>query len=172
MSASNEVTTYAYPILSRRHEIGGKPNRQRIKGSEAAQYIQANLNEIGRLTDGRVGGPETTGTGTGKFIHPSSLPPGRTVAYVRPVVSYRPQKPDPYRMRWTYGGNLIDYPGVTSTPGAEITTVKLLVNSTISTPGARFMCTDAKDFYLNTVMHRKEYMWIPISLIPASAIEA
>jgi hypothetical protein len=34
------------------------------------------------------------------------------------------------------------------------------------------MCTDAKDFYLNTVMHRKEYMWIPISLLPVSAIRA
>jgi hypothetical protein len=30
MWTSNEVTTYVYPILSRLHEIGGKPNRQHI----------------------------------------------------------------------------------------------------------------------------------------------
>jgi hypothetical protein len=75
-------------------------------------------------------------------------------------------------MRWTVGGNLIDYPGITSTPGAEMTKVKLLAKSTISTPEARFMCADAKDFYLNTVMHRKEYMWIPVALPPKLAIDA
>jgi hypothetical protein len=146
--------------------------RHLIKGPDAKHYLQANINEIGRLTDGRVGGSEITGTNTGKFIHPSQLPPGRTATYLRPVVTYRRQKADPYRMRWTVGGNLINYPGVTSTPNSEITTVKLLVNSTISTPGARFMCTDAKDFYLNTTMERKEYMWVPENLLPDVVIEA
>ena len=146
--------------------------RHLIKGPEAQHYLQANINEIGRLTDGRVGGPEITGTNTGKFLHPSQLPSGRTATYLRPVVTYRRQKADPYRMRWTVGGNLIDYPGVTSTPGSEMTTIKLLVNSTISTPDARFMCCDAKDFYLNTTMHRKEYMWVPASLLPDVVIAA
>jgi len=74
-------------------------------------------------------------------------------------------------MQWAVGGNLINYPGVTSTPSSEITTVKLLVNSTISTPGARFMCTDAKDVFLNTTMKRKEYMWVPASLLSDVIIE-
>jgi hypothetical protein len=92
--------------------------RHLIKGPDAKHYLQANINEIGRLTDGRVGGTEITGTNTGKFIHPSQLPPGRTATYLRPVVTYRRQKADPYRMRWTVGGNLINYPGITSTPNS------------------------------------------------------
>jgi hypothetical protein len=92
--------------------------------------------------------------------------------YLRPIVTYRQQKAYPYSMRWTVGGNLINYPGVTSMPNSEITTVKLLVNSTISTPGACFMYTDAKYFYLNTTMERKEYMWVPDNLLPDVVIEA
>ena len=120
---------------------GSLEYRHLIKGPDAKHYPQANINEIGWLTNGRVGGFEITGTNTGKFIHPSELPPGRTATYLCPVVTYRRQKADPYRMRWTVGGNLINYPGVTSTSNSEITTVKLLVNSTISIPNARFMCT-------------------------------
>ena len=37
-------------------------------------------------------------------------------------------------------------------------TVKILLNSVISTKGARFMTIDIKDFYLNTPMARFEYM--------------
>jgi hypothetical protein len=143
-----------------------------LKQPEAKQYTQANINEIDQLTGGRVGGPEITGTNTGQFIHPSKPPPGRTATYLRPVVTYCHQKADPYRMRcWTIGDNLIYYPGITSTPGSEITTVKLLVNSTISTPDTCFMCCDAKDFYLNTTMKRKEYKWVLASLLPDIVIK-
>jgi hypothetical protein len=36
--------------------------------------------------------------------------------------------------------------------------VKLLINSTISTPNTKYMTMDIKDFYLNTPMARYEYM--------------
>ena len=48
-----------------------------------------------------------------------------------------------------------------ATPGlktANLLTVKLLINSIISTAGAKFMTMDIKDFYLNTPMARYEYM--------------
>jgi hypothetical protein len=57
---------------------------------------------------------------------------------------------------------LIDYKGNDSTPTADITTFKLHVNSTISTPGARHMFIDCKEFYLNSEMPEKEYMRINI----------
>jgi hypothetical protein len=145
--------------------------RHLIKGPDADKWKQANINEIGRLTDGRVGNG-IVGTNTIKFIHPSALPPGRKPTYLRVVAAYRPQKEDPYRIRYTVGGDRINYPGETTTPGAEMTTVKLLLNSTISTSGARFMCTDVKDFYLNTAMDRYEYMWIPINLLDATVLAA
>ncbi len=56
------------------------------------------------------------------------------------------------------GGDRVHYPGDTGTPTADILTVKLLLNSIISTPNAKFMTMDIKDFYLNTPMARYEYM--------------
>ena len=108
-----------------------------------------NVKEIGRLTDGRVG--DVTGTNTIFFKHPSELPEGRTATYLRVVADLRPQKADPYRVRWTVGGDRLDYHGEVSTPASDMNTAKLLFNSTISTPGARFMCLDIKDF---TSIHR------------------
>ena len=45
--------------------------------------------------------------------------------------------------------NLVDYPVEVSTPTADLTTVKMHVNSVISDIIYRYMCVDVKDFYLN-----------------------
>jgi hypothetical protein len=66
----------------------------------------------------------------------------------------------------TVGGNLIDYPGNVTTCTADIATTKLLLNSVISTPNAKHMTMDVKDFYLNTPLPRYKYMPLPINLIP------
>jgi hypothetical protein len=50
------------------------------------------------------------------------------------------------------GGNLINYLGDCGTPTANLLTVKILLNSIILTPNAKFMTIDIKDFYLNTPM--------------------
>jgi hypothetical protein len=70
----------------------------------------------------------------------------------------------------TVGGNLIDYPYDVSTPTANITTAKIVFNSVISTPNAKFMGLDIKDFYLYTEMARFEYMRLPIDIIPQEII--
>ena len=74
------------------------------------------------------------------------------MTYDRIVVDYRPQKTDPNCTRLTVGGNLINFPGNFSTPTADLTTAKLVINITISTPGARYMCGNVKNFYLGTPM--------------------
>ena len=84
------------------------------------------------------------------------IPKDRVVTYARIVVDYRPQKIDPNRVRVTAGGNLISYPFELTTRTADLTTSKLLWNSTISTKGARYMCADAKKFYLATPLDRYE----------------
>jgi hypothetical protein len=56
------------------------------------------------------------------------------------------------------GGNRVHYPGNAGTPTADILIVKLFINSTISTPNAKYMTIDIKDFYLNTPMARYKYM--------------
>ena len=70
---------------------------------------------------------------------------------------YRDGKKDKYRTRITMGRNLVNYPGDWETPTANLLTVKLLLNSIISTPNAKFMTLDLKDFYLMTPMKRYEY---------------
>eukprot|EP00957_Ditylum_brightwellii_P016783 1263478-Ditylum_brightwellii.AAC.1 len=49
---------------------------------------------------------------------------------------------------------------------ADIEMTKLLFNSIMSTPGARFMTIDIQNFYLNTPMDRYKYLRIPYYLIP------
>jgi len=44
------------------------------------------------------------------------------------------------------------------------------MNSTISTPNAKFMTMDIKDFYLNTPMAWYEYMQLHLSDIPEDVI--
>ena len=81
-------------------------------------------------------------------------------------MAYCPEKSDPYQTRITFGGNLIAYPGDCGTPTVDLLTVKLLINSIISTLGAKFMTIDIKDFYLNTPMARYEYICLKLCNIP------
>ena len=75
------------------------------------------------------------------------------------------------RVRLTVGGDQIDYPGAVTTKTTDLITAKLLINSVISTDGAKFMGIDIKDFYLNNELPRKEYIRIAIKLIPEEIIE-
>ncbi len=52
-----------------------------------------------------------------------------------------------------------------------MTLVKTMLNSVISTRGAKCVMLDIKDFYLNTPMKRYEYMHIEITDIPEEIIK-
>ena len=125
-------------------------------------------NEIGRLAQGIR---DIKGTDTIKFIRKSQVPAGRTVTYGRIVCKLRPMKKEVERTRLTVGGNLIEYPDNLRTETADLQTIKILINSVISTPGARFMALDVKNFYLNTPMSRYEYMRLPLKIIPEEIVE-
>ena len=131
-------------------------------------WLHSAANEFGRCAQGV--GKCIKGTDTIPFIRHADVPSDRKVTYARFVCTLRPQKTEVQRTRLTVGGNLIDYPGDTSTPTANITTAKCLINSVLSTPGAKMACGDIKNFYLNTPMDRLEYMRIPINLIPPEII--
>ena len=72
--------------------------------------------------------------------------------FANPVVDYRPQKDDPNRIRITAMGNLINYEGELSVRTADINTAKLHRNSVVSTPNAKYMCLDIKNFYLTAAL--------------------
>ena len=81
------------------------------------------------------------------------------------VASIRPTKSEVNRVRFTVGGDRLDFPGVITTHCASLTTTKCLLNSTISTPGAHFMTLDIKDFYYRTAMARYKYMKLALACI-------
>ena len=87
------------------------------------------------------------------------------------VASIRPTKAKVNRVRVTVGGDRLDFPGATTTHCASLTTTKCLLNSTISTPGARFMTLDIKDFYYGTAMARCDYMKLALACIPDKIID-
>ena len=142
--------------------------RELSRCSDGAIWRQSNAEEIGRLAQGYGA---IKGTDTIFFIHPSAMPKGRKAAYLRAVSAYRPEKANPYRVRWTVGGDQIDYPFDVSTKTADLTTAKLLFNSVLSTPNAKFLTADLKDFYLGTPMSHYEYMRIPVWMLPDEIIE-
>ena len=104
-------------------------------------------------------------TNTILFIKKEDLPAARwkNVTYGRIVVNYCPEKSDPNRVRLTVSGYCINYPGDCGTPTADILTVKLLLNSLISTKVVKFVPIDIKDFYLSTPTSRYEYMRLKIA---------
>ncbi len=128
-------------------------------------------NELGRLAQGMPG--RNTGTNTIFIIKKNQVPQDRAkdVTYGLITCLVRPEKIDePNRTRLVAGGDRVHYPGDASTPTADLLTVKLLLNSIISTPNAKFMAMDIKDFYLNTPMARYEYMRLRLADMPKDVI--
>jgi hypothetical protein len=136
---------------------------QLSKCSEGSFWIDSCKDEFNRLCQGDE---NVRGTETMFFIPFSAIPKGKKATYLRIVAALRPEKSNPRRVRFTVGGNQIEYAGDVSTETADLTTIKVFFNSIISTPNARFMTADLKDFYLETPMDEFEYMRIPVSIIP------
>jgi hypothetical protein len=131
-------------------------------------WNKASANEFGRFA--QVVGGRIEGSNTIFFIPRNAVPKGKIVTYGRFVVDIRPNKTETHQVRLTVGGNLIQYPVDVSTRSTDLTTSKCLWNSTISTEGAKYMCLDVKNFYLDTPMDSFEYIRIPIKLIPQQII--
>ena len=100
-------------------------------------------NEFGQLAQG-IGG-KVTGINTIYFIHKSEVPPDQFtgVTCIRFVCNVCTDKKEPNRTKVMIGGDRINYPDNVSMPTpnlllitADLLTVKLLLNSVISTPGA------------------------------------
>ena len=81
-----------------------------------------------------------------------------------------PSGADTNRTRFIAGSDKCNYPYEVATPTAEMLVAKILFNSTISTPGARFMTMDLSNFYLMTPLIRPEYIRIKLSDLPDEII--
>jgi hypothetical protein len=112
---------------------------------------------MGRLAQGMPG--RNSGTNTLFFIDRSEVPADRwkDVTYGEIVCNARPHKAETNGTRLTFGGNNYTAAINCGTPTANLLTAKLPFNSIISTPGAKFLGMDLKDFYLNTPTDRPEF---------------
>ncbi len=129
-------------------------------------------NELGRLAQGMPG--RAKGTDTIFFIPRHKVPKERTkdITYGLITCSIRPKKVDePNRTRLVAEGDRVHYPFDTGTPTANLLTMKLIINSVISTPGAKFFTVDIKKFYLCTPMAWYEYMRLKLADMPEDVIE-
>jgi hypothetical protein len=144
--------------------------RHLVKGPDKDIWVRAFANDLGMLAQG-VGQRQPTGTNTIFFIPAHQVPAGRQVTYGRICANIRPHKVECNRVRLTVGGDKLDYPGITTTDTASLTTTKCLLNSTVSTPGAKFLVVDVKNFYYETPMERYEYMRIPLALVPLEIVD-
>jgi hypothetical protein len=74
-------------------------------------------------------------------------------------------------MRLTVGCNWIVHHGNVCTPMVEMMTVKMHLNSMISTKRARYCTFNLKDFYLNMPMEQPEYVRMKLSNLPQEFVD-
>ena len=93
------------------------------------------------------------------------------MTYGRLFCDIKEHKSETHQKQLTVSGNLLDFPGLLSTPTATVTTTKCLFNSVISTPGAKCHVADVKNFYLNNDLPYPEYMKLHPHIIPQEIID-
>jgi hypothetical protein len=125
-------------------------------------------NECGHLFQGIRDIP---GTDTCFFIELTNIPNDRKITYDKIVCDYKPHKKEKERVRLTVGGDRLDYSGDVATSMANITTFKILINSTLSTEDTAMMMMDIKNYYLDTPLTRFEYMKMLLSRFPEEIVQ-
>ena len=128
-----------------------------VKVMEKRIWIKALANYLGRLAQG-IGERIPSGTNKIFFIKHLDVPANRNVSYVRLVASIQPNKTETHFVRVTLGGDVIDYPGISSTDTDSLTTRAILLNSVISTLDAIFMTAEIRFFHYNNTLNPFEYM--------------
>jgi hypothetical protein len=125
-------------------------------------------NECGRLFQGIR---DIKGTDTCFFTTLKNIPKDRKITYGKIICDYKLHKKERERVRLTVGSDRLDYSGDVATSTADITTFKILINSTLSTKDAAMMIMDIKNYCLGTPLPRFEYMKMLISHFPEEIIQ-
>jgi hypothetical protein len=128
--------------------------------------------ELHRLAQEKEG--ITVGTNTIFFLFHDKIrriPKDRTVIYACIVIDHWPQKDDPNHVHITIGGNFIDYPYKLTTQTADEISSKIMWNSIISMPNAKFGSANIKNMYLETPLDQYKYMEMPLRLMPDDIIK-
>jgi hypothetical protein len=153
------------------HPITGKEMQYKdlMKDPDLGPLFEIDLsNELGRICQGIR---DIAGTNTAFFIDLTSIPKDRKITYGKLVCNFKPNKHEKHRVRLTVGGDRLDYSGNTATSTTDITTFKILINSTFSTQEAKMMMMDITNYYVGIRLPTYEYMRLPISFLPLDIIE-
>jgi hypothetical protein len=111
------------------------------------------------------------GTDTCLFLELTNIAKYIKIKYSKIVCDYKPHKKEKERVRITVGGDRLDYSGDVATSTADITTFKILINSTLSTKYAAMMMMDIDNYYLGTPLPRFEYTRMLLSRFPEEIVE-
>ena len=103
------------------------------------------------------------------WIWATDVPKNKKVTYARYTVADRPEKTERYRCQITGGGDQLGYDGDVSTKTAALNTFKMLLNSVISTKGAKLCTADISNMYLYSWLKDHEYVKFKVDLIPPGA---
>jgi hypothetical protein len=134
-------------------------------------WVPVMSKELHQLAQGKEN--VTVGTKTIFFLSQAEIrciPKDHTVTYACIVINHRPQKDDLNCIRITVGGNSINYPYELTTRTADMVSAKIMWNSVVSTPGAKFGGADIKNMYLKMPLDQYEYMQMPLFLFPDNII--
>eukprot|EP01034_Spumella_vulgaris_P031394 gene31394-38776_t len=148
VSLAVDIAAICAPLTYRQTQTG--PDKDLWRVAESEEFIR--LVELSK---------------TMRFIRWADIPEGREASYYHPQPSIKVKEGvHKRRIRGTYGGNKSDYTGPVAAQTADLATVKLFLNSVVSTPGAKLATADVTDFYLSTDLERFEYMRITRAQLP------
>jgi hypothetical protein len=132
------------------HTVTGKEMQYKdlMKDPDLGPLFEIGLsNQLGRICQGIR---EIAGTNTAFFVDLTSIPKDCNITYGKLVCDFKPNKTEKHQVRLMVGGDILDYSGDTATSTADITTFKILINSTLSTKDAKMMMMDINNYYLGT----------------------
>jgi hypothetical protein len=163
-SQRHQANSVIHPVTGKEMEYSALMKDPRLQ----PLWARGSGNKCGRLfQDIR----DIPGTDTCFFVDLKNIPKDRKITYGKIVCDYKPHKQEKDRVRLTVGGDRLDYSGDVATSTADITTFKILINSTLSTEDAAMMMMDTKNYYLGIPLPRFEYMKMLLSRFPEEIIQ-
>jgi hypothetical protein len=162
-SQQHQANAVTHPVTGKEMEYAALMNDPRLQ----PLWTQGFGNECGRIFQGIRGIP---GTYTCFFIKLTNIPKYRNITHGKIVCDYKPnQKKE--RVRLAVRGDKLDYSGGVAISTADISTFKILINSTLSIEDAAMMMMDIKNYYLGNPLPRFEYMKMLFSRFPEEIIQ-
>jgi hypothetical protein len=140
-SQRHHANAVIHPVTGKEMEYSALMKDPRLQ----PLWTQGFGNECGRLLQGIRDIP---GTDTCFFTTLKNIPEDRKITYGKIIRDYKPLKQEKERVRLTVGGDILDYSGDIATSTADITTFKILINSTLSTEDAAMMMMNIKNYLM------------------------